>query len=59
MLLNDLYWFRVMGAWLRNTESCSAVSHALIYSIMTVTVLISIAGFFVWRRFIRTQPNRV
>ena len=59
MTLNDFAWFRVMGAWVRSTQSCSATSHALMYSIMASTVLISVGGVFVWRRFIRTQPKGV
>lgn len=46
-----------IGSWGKSTQSCSATSHALLYSILFSSVLISAVGVYVWRRFIRTQPG--
>lgn len=39
-----------------NAYSCGPAPHALLYSIMAMTVLIAAGGVYVWRRFIRTKP---
>lgn len=57
MEFNGFTWFRVMSAWAESTNSCTPQSHGLMYSIMVMTVMMSIGGFYVWRRFIRTQPG--
>lgn len=39
-----------------DSKQCSGESHALLYAIFIMAVLISAGGVYVWRRFIRTQP---
>lgn len=56
MEFDSITWFKVIAAWGKSTNSCSAESHVLMYSIVVMAVLISVGGVFVWRRFIRTQP---
>jgi hypothetical protein len=57
MDFSDLAFFRVLRAFYRSTNTCSAESHALMYSVAASTVLIAVGGFYVWRRFIKTKPS--
>lgn len=59
MELTDFLWFKVMRAFWNSSASCSPYSHALMYSIFVTTILISVGGFFVWRRFIRMEPDLI
>ena len=43
-------------SWAQNTQMCSAGSRALLYTMIASALGIAAAGFYVWRRFIRTQP---
>jgi uncharacterized membrane protein YidH (DUF202 family) len=49
---------KAIGSWGRSTQSCSATSQALLYSIIVSSILISAVGVYVWLRFIRTQPMK-
>lgn len=51
--------FNSLMLWKKSTEMCSPESYALLYSIITSSVLISLAGVYVWMRFIRTQPAAI
>lgn len=39
------------------SKQCSATSHTLLYTIIVMSVVISAAGVYVWRQYIRTQPK--
>ena len=43
--------------WAQNTQMCSANSQALLYAMIASSLSIAAAGFYVWRRYIRTQPG--
>lgn len=43
--------------WRRSTSMCSAPSQALLYVLIASSIAIALGGFYVWRRFIRTQPQ--
>lgn len=43
--------------WQRGTQMCSASSHAFLYVLFASSLAIAIGGVYVWRRFIRTQPQ--
>ena len=44
-------------SWAQSTQMCSAGSQALLYTMIASALSIAAAGFYVWRRFIRTQPG--
>ncbi len=43
--------------WHRSTSMCSARSQAFLYVLIASSIAIALGGFYVWRRFIRTQPQ--
>ncbi|AMR78033.1 hypothetical protein A2G96_09915 [Cupriavidus nantongensis] len=43
--------------WHRSTYMCSAPSHAFLYVFIASSIAIALVGSYVWRRFIRTQPQ--
>lgn len=49
-----LFW--ALADWVESTNRCTPFSHALLYSIAAMSVMISVGGIYVWRRFIRSQP---
>lgn len=43
-------------SWAKSTQMCSPMSQTLLFSIILSSLLIAVGGFYVWRRYIRTQP---
>ena len=59
--MDILVWFKIISDGIDDLvgggfHGCSLASHALFYSTILMTFMISVGGFYVWRRYIRTQP---
>lgn len=47
--------FMALADWSETANRCTPFSHALLYSIAAMSLMISAGGIYVWRRFIRSQ----
>jgi hypothetical protein len=59
MLQETVGFVKAITGWGARAYSCSPQSHALMYSIIAMAILMSFGGIFVYKRFIRTQPAPV
>lgn len=58
--MDGFAWFKIFSEGVDDLvgggfHGCSLQAHALFYSTILMTVVISVGGFYVWRRFIKTK----
>lgn len=61
LLLSFLGYFNELVDWVigNNAYQCSATTHVNFDIMLVMDLTIAIAGFIVWRKFIRTKPIEV
>ncbi len=49
--------FNYMGVWGKGAQTCGPQSHAFVYVLLCVSLVIAAGGVFVWFRFIKSKPG--